>query len=114
MELNKLKMLMRKSEVHRVNYALGLTATHEPVLLLHEHKRGKALANDLRNECPDGIRYVYGDVEVDSPEGHYLAKFTVNKESSWVEKALIRALKGTKYKTVEVSLQQGDSEERDK
>lgn len=116
MEKAELKKLLVKSKKEPVNCALAQgdgKTTALALIMLDKVKGPKAVEKDLLKEFPEAKNPRFGTAFVDVDEDPSLVKITINKAISGMAKRLVKSLKGTGFKKVQLLGEDGSMLEAD-
>lgn len=111
MEKAEMKQLLAKSKQEPVNCAFGQSGAKGgeafAVLLLHKVKNPKALHKELEGQFPDAKNTRWGTALVEPDVDATLVKITANREVTGIARRMVKTLKGTGYRKVEIYLEDG-------
>ena len=105
MDKRALKKLLVRSRKGPVNCALVQGDSESGgagLLLLHKLRPAKGLLKDLKKQFPTASKPCFGTVEVDADADPSLVTFRMNKTYSGFERRLVKLLRGTGFKKVQI------------
>jgi hypothetical protein len=100
-----MKKLLIRAQKEPVNCALAQGATGNGglgLLLLDKTRPSKSLAGDLKKQFPDARKPCFGTVSINPDETPKVAVFTVNKPPFGLDRKLMKTLRGTGFKKVQI------------
>ena len=92
--------------------ALALDAEGTPIILLDRHKPPRSLEREIKERAPDSDHHRFGTIASD-PARPGLVRFVLNRAAPGMARKLMKALKGTGLRRVEIALTSGETEEAD-
>ena len=106
MERAEMKRFLLKSKQEPVNCALGVGDDKSVALLmLSPHRSAKSLQGDLQKQFPSAFNTRFGTAVVD--DDPTLVKFMLNKPVTSMARRLVKTLKGTGFRKVQILLEDG-------
>ncbi|MGC1408286.1 MAG: hypothetical protein WA864_04980, partial [Acetobacteraceae bacterium] len=91
-----------------VNCAIGVGDDKSVALLMLARSRSpKALQGDLQKEFPSAFNTRFGTAMVDTDDDPTLVKFMLNKAVTSMARRLVKTLKGTGFRKVQILLEDG-------
>jgi hypothetical protein len=107
MEKSEMKVLLRLAEEGPLSFAFGTGKNMGTALLLIDKRKSpRQVETELSKAMPDVKNTRFGQVKVSVDEDS-LVKFYVNKAVSGMAKRVVKTLKGTSYKNVQILLEDG-------
>jgi hypothetical protein len=108
MERAEMKRFLLKSKQEPVNCALGVGDDKSVALLmLSPHRSAKSLQGDLQKQFPSAFNTRFGTAVVDTDDDPTLVKFMLNKPVTSMARRLVKTLKGTGFRKVQILLEDG-------
>ena len=108
MDRAEMKRLLVKSKHEPVNCALAVGDDKSVALLMLARNRSpKALQGDLQKEFPSAFNTQFGTAMVDTDDDPTLVKFMLNKAVTSMARRLVKTLKGTGFRKVQILLEDG-------
>jgi hypothetical protein len=108
MDRAEMKRFLLKSKQEPVNCALGVGDDKSVALLmLSPHRSAKALQGDLQKQFPSAFNTRFGTAVVDTEDDPTLVKFMLNKAVTSMARRLVKTLKGTGFRKVQILLEDG-------
>jgi hypothetical protein len=108
MEQAEMKRFLLKSKQEPVNCALGVGDDKSVALLmLSPHRSAKSLQGDLQKQFPSAFNTRFGTAVVDTDDDPTLVKFMLNKPVTSMARRLVKTLKGTGFRKVQILLEDG-------
>ena len=108
MDRTEMKRFLIKSKQEQVNCALGVGDDKSvALLLLSPHRSPKALQGDLQKQFPSAFNTRFGTAVVDTEDDPTLVKFMLNKAVTSIARRLVKTLKGTGFRKVQILLEDG-------
>jgi hypothetical protein len=107
MEKSEMKVLLRLAEEGPLSFAFGTGKDMGVALLMIDKRKSpRQVETELSKSMPDVKNTRFGQVMVSTDEDN-LVKFYVNKAVSGMAKRVVKTLKGTSYKNVQILLEDG-------
>ncbi len=104
----EMKRFLIKSKQEPVNCAIGVGDDKSVALLMLARNRSpKALQGDLQKEFPSACNTRFGTAVVDTDDDPTLVKFMLNKAVTSMARRLVKTLKGTGFRKVQILLEDG-------
>jgi hypothetical protein len=108
MDRAEMKRFLIKSKQEPVNCALGVGDDKSVALLmLSPHRSAKSLQGDLQKQFPTAFNTRFGTAVVDTDDDPTLVKFMLNKPVTSMARRLVKTLKGTGFRKVQILLEDG-------
>ena len=108
MDRAEMKRLLLKSKQEPVNCAIGIGNDKSVALLmLARNRSSKSLQGDLQKDFPTAFNTRFGTVMVDTDDDPTLVKFMLNKAVTSMARRLVKTLKGTGFRKVQILLEDG-------
>jgi hypothetical protein len=108
MDRAEMKRFLLKSKQEPVNCAIGVGDDKSVALLMLARSRSpKALQGDLQKEFPSAFNTRFGTAMVDTDDDPTLVKFMLNKAVTSMARRLVKTLKGTGFRKVQILLEDG-------
>ena len=108
MDHAEMKRFLLKSKQEPVNCALGIGDDKSVALLmLSPHRSAKSLQGDLQKQFPTAFNTRFGTAMVDTDDDPTLVKFMLNKAVTSMARRLVKTLKGTGFRKVQILLGDG-------
>ena len=108
MDRAEMKRFLIKSKQEPVYCALGVGDDKSmALLLLSPHRSAKALQGDLQKQFPSAFNTRFGTAVVDTEDDPTLVKFMLNKPVTSMARRLVKTLKGTGFRKVQILLEDG-------
>ncbi len=108
MDRAEMKRFLLKSKQEPVNCALGIGDDKSVALLmLSPHRSAKSLQGDLQKQFPTAFNTRFGTAMVDTDDDPTLVKFMLNKAVTSMARRLVKTLKGTGFRKVQILLGDG-------
>ncbi len=108
MDRAEMKRLLIKSKQEPVNCAIGVGDDKSVALLmLARNRSSKSLQGDLQKEFPSAFNTRFGTAVVDTDDDPTLVKFMLNKAVTSMARRLVKTLKGTGFRKVQILLEDG-------
>lgn len=108
MDRAEMKRFLLKSKQEPVNCAIGVGDEKSLALLMLARNRSpKALQGELQKEFPTVFNTRFGTAMVDTDDDPTLVKFMLNKPVSSMARRLVKTLKGTGFRKVQILLEDG-------
>ncbi len=108
MDRAEMKRFLLKSKQEPVNCAIGVGDDKSVALLMLARSRSpKALQGDLQKEFPSAFNTRFGTAVVDTDDDPTLVKFMLNKAVTSMARRLVKTLKGTGFRKVQILLEDG-------
>ena len=108
MDRAEMKRFLIKSKQEPVNCALGVGDDKSVALLmLSPHRSAKSLQGDLQKDFPTAFNTRFGTAVVDTEDDPTLVKFMLNKAVTSMARRLVKTLKGTGFRKVQILLEDG-------
>ena len=108
MDHAEMKRFLLKSKQEPVNCALGIGDDKSVALLmLSPHRSAKSLQGDLQKQFPTAFNTRFGTAMVDTDDDPTLVKFMLNKAVTSMARRLVKTLKGTGFRKVQILLEDG-------
>jgi hypothetical protein len=108
MDRAEMKRLLIKSKQEPVNCALGVGDDKSVALLmLSPHRSAKSLQGDLQKQFATAFNTRFGTAVVDTDDDPTLVKFMLNKAVTSMARRLVKTLKGTGFRKVQILLEDG-------
>jgi hypothetical protein len=108
MDRAEMKRFLIKSKQEPVNCALGVGDDKSlALLLLSPHRSAKSLQGDLQKQFPSVFNARFGTAVVDTEDDPTLVKFMLNKAVTSMARRLVKTLKGTGFRKVQILLEDG-------
>src|SRR6201995_3838403 len=108
MDRPEMKRFLLKSKQEPVNCALGVGDDKSVALLmLSPHRSAKSLQGDLQKQFPTAFNTRFGTAVVDTEDDPTLVKFMLNKPVTSMARRLVKTLKGTGFRKVQILLEDG-------
>jgi hypothetical protein len=108
MDRAEMKRLLLKSKQEPVNCAIGIGNDKSVALLMLSHSRSsKSLQGDLQKDFPTAFNTRFGTAVVDTDDDPTLVKFMINKAVGSMARRLVKTLKGTGFRKVQLLLEDG-------
>jgi hypothetical protein len=108
MDRAEMKRFLIKSKQEPVHCALGVGQDKSlALLLLSPHRSAKSLAGDLQKQFPSVFNARFGTAEVDPDDDPTLVKFRLNKPVTSMARRLVKTLKGSGFRKVQILLEDG-------
>ncbi len=108
MDRTEMKRFLIKSKQEQVNCALGVGDDKSvALLLLSPHRSPKSLQGDLQKQFPSAFNTRFGTAVVDTEDDPTLVKFMLNKAVTSIARRLVKTLKGTGFRKVQILLEDG-------
>jgi hypothetical protein len=108
MDRAEMKRLLLKSKHEPVNCAIGIGNDKSVALLmLARNRSSKSLQGDLQKDFPTAFNTRFGTAVVDTDDDPTLVKFMLNKAVTSMARRLVKTLKGTGFRKVQVLLEDG-------
>ncbi len=108
MDRAEMKRFLLKSKQEPVNCAIGVGDDKSLALLMLARNRSpKALQGDLQKDFPTAFNTRFGTAVVDTDDDPTLVKFMLNKPVSSMARRLVKTLKGTGFRKVQILLEDG-------
>jgi hypothetical protein len=108
MDRAEMKRLLLKSKQEPVNCALGVGDDKSVALLtLSRNRSSKSLQGDLQKDFPTAFNTRFGTAMVDTDDDPTLGKFMINKAVGSMARRLVKTLKGTGFRKVQILLEDG-------
>ncbi len=111
-----MKKLLIRAQKEPVNCALAQGASgagNLGLLLLDKTRPSKSLAGDLKKQFPDARKPCFGTVSINPDETPKVAVFTVNKPPFGLDRKLMKTLRGTGFKKVQIEKGGSDGDDAD-
>ena len=102
----ELKRLLKMAADRPINMAFALGADGKAVLKLDKMKPARSLEKGLKEGVDGAKLHRFGTVTID-PEDGKTVTFVVNKAGGGIARKLVQALKGTGFKTVRLTTEDG-------
>jgi hypothetical protein len=107
MEKSEMKVLLRLAEDGPLSFAFGTGKDMGVALLMIDKRKSpRQVETELSKAMPEVKNTRFGQVSVSADEDN-LVKFYVNKAVTGMAKRMVKTLKGTSYKNVQILLEDG-------
>jgi hypothetical protein len=108
MDRAKMKQLLTRSKQEPVNCAIGVGDDKSlALLMLASNHSARSLQADLQKQFPTAFNTRFGTAVVDTDDDPTLVKFLLNKPIGSMARRLVKTLKGTGFRKVQILLEDG-------
>jgi hypothetical protein len=108
MEQGEMRRLLQHSKQEPVSCAIGVGEDKRVALLvLDKIRSATSLQNDLKKQFPNAFNYRCGTAVVDTETDPTLVKFMLTKAVTSMAQRLVKTLKGTGFRKVQILLEDG-------
>ena len=110
MDRMEIRQLLRLAAGHPLRAAIALSPDGKAIIVLDRHKQPRALDRELKEQLPGGRLHRFGTFSADEDD-RKMARFVLNRAAPGMARRLVKALKGTGLRRVEITLEDGTEDE---
>ena len=110
MDKIEIRQLVRIAGGQKLRAAIALAADGRAIILLDRHKQPRVLEREIKEQAPGSRLHRFGFFMADADDAK-LARFTLNRAAPGMARRLVKALKGTGMRRVEIGLEDGSEAE---